>query len=240
MQLIKLDAIDSTNDFLKNLSRSQPVDNFTVVSAENQTEGKGQMGAKWNSEIGKNLIMSVFVKDVLAGHQDVFALNITVALSVVEALQKHAIPNVSIKWPNDIMSGQRKIGGILIENAFKDSGIESVIGLGLNVNQTHFEDLPQASSLALVADRTFDKDLLLVQIAETIESRCGSIDSGKLWNEYHGLLFKKGVPMAFETENHQRFMGIIDGVEPDGKLRILHQDDTVQTFGVKEIKMLYQ
>lgn len=239
MRLVKLDAIDSTNDFLKNLSRSQAVENFTTVSAENQTKGKGQMGSVWQSEVGKNLIMSVLVKEVLTDNRDIFKLNICVALSVIEVLQSHDIPNLGIKWPNDIMSGHKKIGGILIENSFKTDSIESIVGLGLNVNQTDFEGLPQASSLAVVSGRTFDKDALLVAIAETIERNCQVIDGETLWENYHRALFRKGIPMAFESEQGGRFMGIIDGVETDGKLRLQLEDDSFQTFGIKEIKMLY-
>lgn len=239
MRLVKLDAIDSTNDFLKNLTRSETVENFTVISAENQTKGRGQMGSEWKTEIGKNLIMSMLVKDLLADTHAIFELNILTALSVIEVLQTQCIPNLSIKWPNDIMSGNKKIGGILIENSFKPDTIESIIGLGLNVNQTNFLHLPQASSLAVVTGHTFDKDALLIEIAETIERKCQFIDADLLWRDYHNHLFKKEIPMAFENEGGHRFMGIIDGVERDGKLRILLEDDSFQTFGIKEIKMLY-
>src|SRR4051812_14072234 len=115
MKLIKLDAIDSTNDFLKSLSSQDELENFTVVTAENQTKGKGQMGAKWQSESGKNLIMSVLVKDFLFDNEQVFNLSIIVATSVIEVLKTFDIPELSIKWPNDIMSYTKKIGGILIE-----------------------------------------------------------------------------------------------------------------------------
>lgn len=239
MRLVKLDAIDSTNDFLKNLSRREMVENFTVVSAENQTKGKGQMGSVWETQIGKNLIMSVLVKDVLVDASDIFKLNIAVALSVIEVLDRHQVPKLSIKWPNDIMSGHKKIGGILIENTFKADSIESVVGLGLNVNQTDFAHLPQASSLAVVAQKTFDKDALLIQIAETIERNCQNINIDLLWHKYHDVLFKKGIPMAFEDARGKRFMGIVDGVETDGKLRLLLDDDSTAVFGIKEIKMLY-
>jgi BirA family biotin operon repressor/biotin-[acetyl-CoA-carboxylase] ligase len=114
MSIIKLNAIDSTNDFLKVLSRNQSVDNFTTVVAQKQTNGKGQMGAVWQSEDGKNLIMSVLVKDVLQNVDEIFHLNIAVALSVIQVLEVFNIPNLSVKWPNDIMSDQKKICGILI------------------------------------------------------------------------------------------------------------------------------
>jgi BirA family biotin operon repressor/biotin-[acetyl-CoA-carboxylase] ligase len=104
MKLIKLDAIDSTNDFLKSMSSQDEQENFTVVTAENQTKGKGQMGAVWKSETGKNLIMSVLVKDFLFDNEKVFNLNIIVSLSVLEVLKSLNIPDLCIKWPNDIMA----------------------------------------------------------------------------------------------------------------------------------------
>jgi BirA family biotin operon repressor/biotin-[acetyl-CoA-carboxylase] ligase len=238
MRFVKLDAIDSTNDFLKNLSQSQAVENFTVVSAENQTKGKGQMGSVWTSEPGKNLTMSVLIKDVLTNVQSIFGLNAAVAISVIEVLEMHAIPKTSVKWPNDIMSGNKKIGGILIENSFRNDGsIESIVGLGLNVNQTDFELLPQASSLALAAQRSFDKELLLVEIAQSIQKNAHDLASA--WNRYIEILFRKGMPTTFENLQGTRFMGIIVGVESDGKLKLQLEDDSFVTFGIKEIRMLY-
>ena len=170
MKLIKLDAIDSTNDFLKSLSSQDELENFTVVTAENQTKGKGQMGAKWQSESGKNLIMSALVKDFLFDNEQVFNLSIIVAMSVIEVLKTFDIPELSIKWPNDIMSYTKKIGGILIENTIKSDGrIVSVVGLGLNVNQTNFDELPNASSLAVISGHDFDKEILPALIIEKIQ-----------------------------------------------------------------------
>lgn len=242
MRLVKLDAIDSTNDFLKDLSNKQPVENFTVVTAENQTKGKGQMGSVWTSEVGKNLIMSVLVKNVLTDINTIYDLNIVVALAVIQTLQKHNIPKLSIKWPNDIMSGDKKIGGILIENSIKSDGsINSIVGLGLNVNQTNFENLPKASSLALVAERVFDKEILLVKIVGAMKANVSQLSENpvSLWQQYTECLFKKGIPVPFEDETGSRFMGIIQGVKPDGKIRILCEDDSEKTFEIKEIQMLY-
>ena len=167
MKLIKLDAIDSTNEFLKRILNDQFVENYTVITAENQTKGKGQMGAVWESEIGKNLIMSILIKDFLDDISQIFNLNIIVSQTVIQVLQEYKISNLSIKWPNDIMSDTKKIGGILIENSIKNDGtIFSVVGLGLNVNQLHFEHLPRASSLAAISNRFFDKEELLFSIVE--------------------------------------------------------------------------
>ncbi len=243
MKLIKLNAIDSTNDFLKGLSVDEKIENFTVVTAESQTKGKGQRGAGWISENGKNLIVSVLIKDLLADHSKVFDLNIAVALSVIEALDKFKIPDLSVKWPNDIMSGKYKIGGILIENSLKSNGkIVSIVGLGLNVNQINFDGLPNASSLALVANADFDKELILVEFVERLKANTQNWNPETiehLWQKYKNLLFKKGIPMPFENQSGARFMGIITDVDRNGKLHVMLEDDSVKKFDIKEIKMLY-
>lgn len=242
MKLIKLDAIDSTNDFLKSLASKDEPDNFTVVTAENQTKGKGQMGAKWQSESGKNLVMSVLVKDFLYNNEEVFNLSVIVSLAVINALKTLNIPKLSIKWPNDIMSYNKKVGGILIENTLKSDGrIVSVVGIGLNVNQTNFDHLPNASSLAVICNAEFDKNVLLFLIVEKIKENIESweADSADFWKEYFNSLFRKGVPMPFKNLKNENFMGIIQGVSPIGKIQILLEDDSVCEFEIKEVQMLY-
>jgi len=242
MQLIKLDAIDSTNDFLKDLSQREDVSNFTVVTAENQTKGKGQMGAVWNTEAGKNLTMSVLIKEVLFDINDIYLLNVAVALSVIRALNIHNIPYLAIKWPNDILSANKKIGGILIENSIKGDGrIVSVVGLGLNVNQIDYKNLPKASSLAIVMNRFFDKEALLNEIVREMEISVSrlALEAEILWREYQNLLYKNGIPMPFETTDGKRFMGIIKRVNPSGQLEIVMEDDSIASFEIKQIQMLY-
>lgn len=243
MKLIKLDAIDSTNDFLKELLTNNNPENFTVITAEAQTKGKGQMGSVWVSEKGKNLTMSILVKDFLFDINQIYNLNISVAVAIVRVLETYNIPKLSIKWPNDIMSDNKKVGGILIENVIKGTTkIDSIIGIGLNVNQTNFDGLPKASSLSLMANTIFDKDELLHKIVEEIKVNISKLEANKskeLWQKYTNLLFKKGVPMPFENTTGQRFMGIIHGVSKIGQLELLLEDDTVKTYGIKEIQMLY-
>lgn len=243
MNLIKLDAIDSTNDFLKDLSRKQIVENFTAVVANNQTKGKGQMGSTWESEKGKNLIMSILVKDVLKDIDQIFHLNVAVALSVIQALEANNLPKLSIKWPNDIMSDTKKIGGILIENSFKsDTTVESVVGIGLNVNQKSFVNLPKASSMTLIMKKEFNLETILEEIIFQIKKNCSLILSNqtdKLWDNYHKYLFKMNIPMPFEDAYNAKFMGIIQGVSSEGKLELLLENDSIKTYGIKEIQMLF-
>lgn len=243
MRLIKLDAIDSTNDFLKNMSKQQIVENFTVVVAKTQTKGKGQMGSSWDSESGKNLIMSILVKDVLKDVDEIFYLNVAMALSVIQVLEKFNLPKLSIKWPNDIMSGNKKLCGILIENSFKlDNKIESVVGIGLNVNQKSFDNLPKATSMFAIMNEEFDLDIVLNRMVFQIKKNYSFIVSNQeeqLWNLFHKYLFKINIPMPFEDTKQNRFMGIIQGVTNNGKLKLILEDDTVVTFGIKEIQMLF-
>lgn len=243
MSIIKLSAIDSTNDYLKDFSRNQVLENFTVVITDEQKKGKGQMGATWISEEGKNLIMSILVKEVLQDVDAIFHLNVAVALSLFEVLNENKVPKLSIKWPNDIMSDQKKIAGILIENSIKSDGkIESVVGIGVNVNQQNFENLPKASSMAVVSSSEFDLDELLHKIIFQIKKNCGYIltnQTDKLWRKYHEILFKISIPMAFEDANQNKFMGMIQGVTSNGLLQIKVEDDSVKTFGIKEVQMLY-
>lgn len=242
MNLIKLDAIDSTNDFLKALSSSQILKNFTVVTAENQLKGKGQMGAVWDSEPSKNLIMSVLISDFISDVNQIFTINLVVSVSIIQALEDFSIPELSIKWPNDIMSYNKKVGGILIENSIKSTGrINSIMGLGLNVNQMNFEHLPNASSLALICNCTFKKEEILLKIIERLQHNIQDWNQNAdlITNEYTNKLFKKGIPMTFEDQNKQNFIGIIKGVSTIGKLKILLEDDSFSEFDLKEIRMLY-
>lgn len=243
MQIIKLNATDSTNDFLKQLANNQKLENYTVVSTQNQLKGRGQMGSTWNSESGKNLTFSVLLVDVLENIESIYNLNIAVALALLEVLKQANIPELKIKWPNDIMSANKKIGGILIENSIKNSNdIQSIIGIGLNVNQQNYDDLPQASSLCLTTGQFYDCEELLTKIVMQLKINIKLIqqNNGKiLWEKYHKFLYKKDIPSAFESKDGQKFMGIIKQVMENGQLKVMMEDDSIKYFSLKELKMLY-
>jgi BirA family biotin operon repressor/biotin-[acetyl-CoA-carboxylase] ligase len=242
MPIIKLDAIDSTNDYLKQLSKESDLENYTIVMANEQTKGKGQMGAKWVSEKGKNLTMSVLVNDVSLKNEQVFDLNIAVALSVLNVLKNINIPNISIKWPNDIMSDSKKVAGILIENMLKpDESFTSVVGIGLNLNQTNFANLPQATSLTCITGEVYQPETMAVLIEKKLRDYMQALiqNPKSLWDEYHRHLYKINYPSAFEDKMGNRFMGIIKKVTQNGKLEVLSDDDSITYYDVKEIKMLH-
>mgnify|MGYP001221651704 FL=1 len=242
MPLIKLDAIDSTNDFLKQLAKEKWLENYTAVMAFEQTKGRGQMGSEWVSEPGKNLTVSILVKDVPAEMVSIYDFNVAVALAAIALLKWNGIEKVNVKWPNDIMAEQKKVGGILIENTLKSDGtFTAVVGFGLNLNQTDFEQLPQANSLTNITQQVYDVEAMAKDFIKALKLHLILFPerAEEAWMRYDELLFKRGKPAAFELANGTRFMGIIQTVTRDGKLSVLLNDDTEVYYDLKEVKLLY-
>lgn len=243
MQIIKLSATHSTNLYLKDIIKTDSLEDFTIVVADEQTMGRGQMGAIWVSEPCKNLTFSVFKK--LDPHQftNPFMLNIIVSLAVYNTLNKLQIPNLSVKWPNDILSGHSKICGILIENILIGNQMNaSVIGIGLNVNQTTFGNLPNVSSLKLLTDKNFDLGAILKDLQLGLkQSFFGMDEKGphKLQREYEEVLFRKDKPSTFKDPKGEMFMGFIRGVSAQGRLVVTLEDDVRKEFDMKSIHLLY-
>ena len=163
------------------------------------------------------------------------------SIALVKVLEKYQLPQLHIKWPNDILSENKKICGILIENTIKSDGrIHCIIGIGLNVNQMVFQNLPKASSMVILKNMVFDKEVLLNEILKSLKHHYNQLENPTLlWKKYHTYLYKKGIPVAFENTSKEQFMGIIQGVSTFGKLMVLLENDTIHEYDIKEIKMLY-
>ncbi|MEQ8217543.1 MAG: biotin--[acetyl-CoA-carboxylase] ligase [Arenibacter sp.] len=243
MQLIKLSATDSTNAYLKDLMFNNILGDFTVVMAHSQLKGRGQMGTNWLSDPGKNLTFSVLVKSLDSPVSEQFLLNIYVSLAIYDTLTQLNVPDLKIKWPNDIMSGHSKICGILIENILSGHHIQaSIIGIGLNVNQLTFNNLPNVSSLKLLLGKTLDLDELLISIVENLKKLLGNQSKGghnRLFELYESRLFRKDKPSTFKNQDDEMFMGFIKGVSSTGKLKILMEDNIMKEFNLKEVQLLY-
>ncbi|RAJ06165.1 biotin--[acetyl-CoA-carboxylase] ligase [Arenibacter echinorum] len=243
MQLIKLSATDSTNAYLKDLMFNNILGDFTVVMAHSQLKGRGQMGTNWLSEPGKNLTFSVLVKSLDSPVSEQFLLNIYVSLAIYDSLTQLNVPDLKIKWPNDIMSGHSKICGILIENILSGHHIQaSIIGIGLNVNQLTFNNLPNVSSLKLLLGKTLDLDELLTSIVENLKKLLGNPSKGghnRPFELYESRLFRKDKPSTFKNQDDEMFMGFIKGVSSAGKLKILMEDNIMKEFNLKEVQLLY-
>ena len=243
MKIIKLDAIDSTNSFLKELAQNSVIEDYTVAVTKTQTSGRGQMTNSWHSEPFKNLTFSLFTrfKNLQIEHQPY--LNFAVSIALFEVLESLSVPELTIKWPNDIMSGKKKICGILIETTFASTRIKNtIIGVGLNVNQEVFPDgLPNAASLKNVLNKEFDLDALLDKLTLKIQSKIELLESHQfdsVHQFYLDQLYKKDTPMAFKDEKSQLFfMGMIKTVSTSGRLCIQLEDDSIAEYDIKEISM---
>lgn len=242
MHLIKLDAIDSTNTYLKNLMRTEKLFDYTVVSAKNQHKGRGQRNASWESELGKNLTFSVLKKELSLSTKDYFKINCCVSLAIYECLHQNSIQNLHIKWPNDIMSGNSKICGILIENTLSGSTIHDVIiGIGLNVNQVLFPNLKNVSSLKLLKGESFDLNALLHQLISQLKFSFDTylnLPLDTLIKMYEQYLFNKDVVSNYKDEGDLKFKGAICGVTQEGKLMVVLESGKKRVFGLKEIHYL--
>lgn len=243
MNRIKLSATTSTNDYLKDFYIKKELQNHTIVVTKKQTNGRGQSGSSWHSEEDKNLTFSILEKDFMYDSDTVFLLNVAVALAVRKFVSSISKTKISIKWPNDILADSKKIAGILIENTIKSDGtFVSIIGIGINCNQTEFSEEIKATSLTKINNQLYDLDFLLNEFETVFLEYIAILKSTKkkkLWEEYHNNLFKIKCPMVFENMNNQKFMGIIQGVSPEGKLMVLLENDSIVYFGIKEIKMCY-
>ncbi|MDF1518009.1 MAG: biotin--[acetyl-CoA-carboxylase] ligase, partial [Lutibacter sp.] len=223
MNIIKLNAIESTNLYLKKLALEKDAESYTVVRANYQSAGRGQMGAAWHSEIGKNLTFSILIKFDSFEIERQFYLSMAVSLGLLAAIRQHISTPLFIKWPNDILAEKDKLAGILIENIIGGNLIkQTVIGIGLNVNQEQFPTtIKNVTSLKKIKGKFFDIDPLLEAIVFSIQNFVGFIDRKEFQNLkelYLESLYKFQKPTMFEDAQGTIFLGKIVDVFEDGKL----------------------
>jgi len=243
VRIIKLHTTDSTNNYLKEWIRINTPENLMIVVTDSQTNGRGQMGTKWLSESNKNLIFSIFIKFKDLQIEKQFKLNQAVSLGLLTALKTY-IPQAQIKWPNDIMAGGKKIAGILIENTVNSSTIKhSIVGIGLNVNQTKFpREIPNASSLQLICNTEFNLDKLLLEIKKEIIEKAQILKEEKydfIQKNYLDNLFLHNIPSTFLDKDNSHFSGTIIGVTSEGRLQIKLQNNDIVMFTHKEINFSF-
>ena len=241
MHIIKLNAIDSTNSYLKKEALKKRLKSYTVVMANHQQMGRGQMGTSWDSDKGKNLTISILVNfnNFKIEHQ--FYLSMAVSLGVLTVVNQYVKTMLFIKWPNDILAVKDKVAGILIENVLKGNHIDyTVIGVGLNVNQTEFNpSLSNITSLKKITGRHFDLDEIVSKLITSIQSFVNYIESKdfkKLKQLYINELYKFNKPAMFKDNNGVLFLGKITDIADDGRLVVTLENETTRKFNLKEIK----
>lgn len=241
MKIVKLNAIDSTNAYLRDLSKKKVLENWTVVTAQHQLKGKGQQENLWLSEKGKNLTFSVLIKPNALAITDQFYLNFSISLAIYHVLKFYIPDKLTVKWPNDILSANHKICGILIDSSVKNAIVHTaIVGIGLNVNQVNFgTDLQQATSLKKILAKDIDLDELLKKIILEIQYQTLLIEQKnfmEIKKRYEAILYKKDKPAMFEDLKQRTFVGKIKGVNESGKLLIELEDEQIKAYNLKQIK----
>ena len=240
--LLSLKEVDSTNNFLKNLlTNSKPVPEGTVIMAETQFAGRGQQNNKWHAEPGKNLTFSILLKPTFLSVAEQFDLTRAVSLGVYDTLCPILGNALKIKWPNDIYYGDKKLGGMLIENILQGTQIKSaIIGIGLNINQDVFPDeASNATSVKQILHKDYDLRLILAEICNNVEAYYLNLKAGKIndvRNAYLNRLYWFNEQKRFKADD-EIFDGIITGVKDNGLLVVL-QNGKENTYNLKEIEFL--
>ena len=241
-KLIELDVIDSTNNYAaKLLDKTKNVDG-TVIMAYFQSEGKGQRDASWQSEPGANLLFSAIVDVSFLTNKTYFLLSKIVAIAINETIEEITNNNSFIKWPNDIIIDNKKIAGILIENIWKGSKLDTaIIGVGLNVNQINFNDNKNITSLSLLTSKTYILKDLLNNILEKLSkliSLLKDIEIDEIQNRYNNHLLFLDQWKVYTLADGKKIEGKIIKVRLDGLLVIETKNKSIINFDFKEINLL--
>ena len=239
MKIIKLDAIDSTNSYLKKLLTKESLDDLTVVISKHQTKGKGRNGNIWANDASLNLAFSIYKRFNRLNINNKFILNLISSIAVFHLLNENKLNKLTIKWPNDIMSENKKISGILIENSVKGNFINhSVIGVGINVNQRKFKNLPNATSMFIETGREFSLDTLASRLGEIFSMNFLQYEKneGALLKYYNNQLFLKNTDSNFITKDGKRFSGKITRINKNGELIIMKADKREVNYTENEIR----
>lgn len=246
--LIHLSEVDSTNEFALKLLQETNVFNGTVILADNQTRGRGQRGANWITESGSNLTFSIVLRSIKLNPSEQFLLSKMIALAIINTLSGFISKAevLKIKWPNDIYYGSKKLGGVLVENKFRGNIWDaSVVGIGLNINQTDFDESikDKAISLAIIEYSMFDKKEILDRLIIEIEKGYLLLNSQNAVKNLENAYLKH----LLGVNNFKTYRIVLERVDVDLKImevfpsgQIIMQDRLNQEykFWFKEIELV--
>lgn len=240
----RVKELTSTNDYLSALCKESKAKEFYTVIAESQTNGKGQRGNSWESESGKNLTFSIVLYPTALKAKHHFSLSMLTALSCIDALSNYT-HGFSIKWPNDLYWQDKKIGGILIENELEKKYItQSIIGIGLNVNQEEFHSsAPNPISLKQILGTDINREELLNKILRNIvggyrhqeaDFAGTSLATSLLYRKH---LYRRDGFHPYRDANGD-FSAQLAEVKPDGRLALKDTDGNVRLYAFKEVEFI--
>lgn len=241
MNVIYLKEVGSTNDFLKNLQKGQSVLGTTAIVADTQLAGRGQMGTKWQDAPGESLLLSIGSVPYKLTIGDQFILSMAVAIAAHRFLKTVGVA-AKIKWPNDLWVGRQKIGGILIENSLLHNQISSsVMGVGINLNQSTFSQNLHATSVYLQTAVTTNNHTAAAQFITqwqhvwqwVLQKQYGLIKAAYLQQLIGYEIFE-----VYESPNGKRFTAAISAVAPNGQLVLKELNGHEAAYDLKQVRLV--
>lgn len=238
---IFVDKLTSTNSHAAQLLGTDDLCEGTIIRTGYQSAGRGQMGNKWESESGKNLIFSIILYPTMIIPSEQFLISMVISLGINDFLKRYSGIS-AIKWPNDIYVGNDKIAGILIENSIIGNEIKSTIaGIGLNINQLVFlSDAPNPVSLRMITGKEFDLELSFNQLLYDIDKRYKQLIAGdfsKIKKEYIMQLYRLNEWFNYR-DSGGAFKGRIISVNDEGRLKVEDCEGQIKMYSFKEVEFI--
>ena len=239
--IISLLNLPSTNTYAANLLKSEVVPEGTIIRTEFQSDGRGQKGNTWESETGKNLIISIILHPENVAPSDQFLISMMISLGIYDFL-KEEFPGCRIKWPNDIYVNDDKIAGILIENSIMDNTIlNSIAGIGLNINQKVFlSDAPNPVSMSMITGKEYNCDDCFNALTDSLDKRHAQLkaeDYSNIRSDYKTQLYRLNEWSDFRDSDIV-FKGRIVSVNTEGMLMIERQNGKIKGYSFKEVEFI--
>ena len=242
MKILRFDELKSTNVYLYDKISEKHDISDTVVVAAHQTEGRGMDKNRWESEAGKNLLFSIALNVNFLEASNQFKISQAVSVAIIETLSQFIDnQNLSIKWPNDIYFGDKKLAGMLIQNTIEGRmmGV-SIIGIGLNVNQLSFsKDIPNPISLKMITGKDFDLEnllnLLIINIKKSVESLKSEKKQEEINEKYISKSYRFGIWADYFYKNEIKSLKI-NGFDKYGRLLLVDKEGADIVCDVKELQ----
>ena len=246
MKIIKLDATNSTNDHLK--EKLSTINNKKTIIAYtyNQKKGRGQRNKEWISEPFKNLSLSllIFPKNLLT--KDIFYVNIFASVLLIDFFKKEKIKRLQIKWPNDILSYNKKFCGILCESIINKHLVNKlIIGIGINVNQISFEGLPNACSIKEILKKEINLDSFTSRLINCIKTSISFFEDTskiklfKIFNNYLDKLCGYRTIKSYKTSGGSKIRAEIVGLNRDGSLKMKLINGEIKKYNFNDIQLIF-
>ena len=239
-KIIKINAIDSSNNEIKRLYHNNLHLDGLVVWVKNQTDGRGQGSKKWVSHPNKNLTFSIFLNGENVSFSSHLYLNLITSLSIRKVLMNNGINDIFIKWPNDILSVNKKISGILIENLYKGKKLMgSIVGVGININQIAFPKKFNASSMRIITGNEFSLKKILYEFLDIFRSNLSHYsDFDLLKKDFNKTLYRKNEIIDYQINGKVK-KGKIIGLDDCDRFQILSLSGLKETPRIRDIKIIY-